>query len=358
MIRKTSAIIAAAIIMAILAGCSKSNESKSNGAGLLLLGLAMTGDYIEHMSQSAMDSVNDSLTDINNTGTTGLSYQLNIPREWQSYPSMEERICRAEGKFFDAFAASAATSGSISCTSGSVDFLDFSDGWSTTATNFYVIRTFNKCSGPYGLFTLTGKSMIHWKNMNNSAGIGKLIPGSVLEQVPMNKRVTRNSNGMYITVEGNSATTLTDTNDSANTGKVAHTITWSAVSGTGRTFTVDSNLVRKGYTSGGSLLFNHQITTPTPLSIVVDLSAANRSISGKIRVHHVLSDVTLETTFVNLVVPINNCVPSSGTATIDISGSRTASGTITYTGNGSADYSYTTSSGRTSTGSFAVAGCQ
>ena len=359
---RSTAIIAMALLAGILIGCNKGNENNASGAGVLLLGLASTGDYIENMSQSAMDSVNDSMTDINNTGQTNLSYQMSVPGEWRMHPTLAERVCRAEGSFADIFSAHAAT-GSIFCTSGSVDFNDASNGWSTpAATDYYVIRTFNNCSGPYNLFTLTGKTMIHWSNMKTGViGLNKLQGTSKLEQVPINKKATRNLNGMYVTVEGNSATTLTDPNDSANTGKVAHTVIWSAVPDVNtRSFTVDTNLIRKGYTADGTLFFNHEITTPTPLSIAVDLGAAvpNRTISGTLRVYHVLANVTLETTFSSLVVPISNCVPSSGSATISISGARTASGTITYTGNGGAEYSYTTGAGKTTTGSFVVTGCQ
>jgi hypothetical protein len=85
-------------------------------------------------------------------------------------------------------------------------------------------------------------------------------------------------------------------------------------------------------------------------------------VSGTVQVEHVRSGVIVQTTFSSLVIPMGNCTPSSGTATIAISGFWDGSGTITYNGDGTANYtySYTNSRGRTVSGegTFAVSGCQ
>jgi len=62
------------------------------------------------------------------------------------------------------------------------------------------------------------------------------------------------------------------------------------------------------------------------------------------------------------VVPMSTCAPTSGTATVAISGYWTGSGTITYTGDGNANYTYSYSNERGRTvngqGSFVLSGCQ
>ena len=86
------------------------------------------------------------------------------------------------------------------------------------------------------------------------------------------------------------------------------------------------------------------------------------TVSGTIQVEHVLAGVTVETTFASLVIPMGDCAPLSGTATFAISGHWNGSGTITYNGDGTANYTYTYTNERGKTvsgsGTFAVSGCQ
>jgi hypothetical protein len=109
-------------------------------------------------------------------------------------------------------------------------------------------------------------------------------------------------------------------------------------------------------------VFEHNLSTPSPLTVTVDMSAETRTMSGSIEVEHVVRGLTVTTTFSSLVIPTGDCVPSSGSATIVISGAGDGNGTITYNGDGTADYTYTytTRRGRTRSGSgtFMVSGCQ
>ncbi len=349
---KAAFIMSAAAI--IMAGCGQS-EKNSNNLGLLAL--LSSGDIIAEMSQSSLETVNDSMTDINTSGETNLSYRVQFPGTWNENANIQERLLMVEGNMMSPLSAWAET---VSCPGGgSIDVTDLTETWNSGNGSFYVARSFNNCAGPYGLFRVNGDALLYWSGMNAAAtGASKLQAGSKLEQAPVDKRFTRVSTGGYVSVEGNGAT-LTSGD---LTGAIAHTVNWTAVSGTSRSFEVTTDLTRRGYNGGGSLMFEHHVTTPTHLDITADTSSSTRTMSGTVRVEHVRRGVIVQTAFSSLVIPMGNCTPSSGTATITISGFWDGSGTITYNGDGTANYtySYTNDRGRTISGegSFAVSGCQ
>jgi len=240
-----------------------------------------------------------------------------------------------------------------------VDVTDPSGTWNSSNGSFYVIRTFNSCTGPFGLFRVDGDAVLHWTGMNAAAtGVAKLQPGSKLEQAPVNKRFTRIATGGYVTVEGNGSTLTSG----SLSGSIAHTVNWITVGANSRTYQLSSDLNRKGYTPGGALVFNHHVKTPSHLDITADMTGKTWTASGTVQVDYVLVGVTVETTFSSLVIPMDDCMPLSGTANFIVSGNWTGSGTLTYNGDGTANYSYsyTNERGKTVTGSgtFAVSGCQ
>lgn len=346
-------------IAIVLAGCEKS-EKNGSGTGLTLLALmsSLSGDTIADMSQASLDTINDSLADINMSGTTTtLSHHVPYPGSWQANPTLKERILMAEGNLMEPFSVQASTT---ACPGGgSVGVTDIATTWQSGNAAFFITRNFTDCTGPYGYFKVTGDILLSWSGLNGGAtGASKLQAGSKVEQAPINKRFTRNATGAYISVEGNGSTIT----DGILSGKVAHTVNWSAVSGSSRTFTIATDLTRKGYSGLGTLLFEHHITTPSALNVTADTSAAARTVSGSVQVEHVRTGAIVTTTFSNLVVPMSTCAPTSGTATVAISGYWTGSGTITYTGDGNANYTYSYSNERgravNGQGSFVVSGCQ
>ena len=352
---KIYAVCLMAIAALLLAGCG---EPEKKNKGLVLLALMSSGgDFIADMSQSSLETMNDGMSDINTSGETNLSYRIQYPGAWQENPNLQERLLMAEGTLMDAFSARAAT---VSCPGGgSINVTDLTETWNSGNVSFYVTRSFTNCTGPYGLFRVSGNGLLYWSGMNAAAsGAAKLQAGSKLEQAPVDKRFTRVSTGSYVTVEGNGGTLTSG----SITGDIAHTVNWTAVGASTRSFQITTDVNRRGYTSGGTLVFNHHVTTPTHLDITVDLSNNTRTVSGTIQVEHVIAGVTVSTTFTNLVIPTGNCIPSSGTAAIAISGHGSGTGTITYNGDGTASYtySYTNENGRTISGSgiFAVSGCQ
>lgn len=342
-----------------LAGCGQSEKGSSNASGLGLLALMSlsASDALAEMSQSSLETVNDGMADINTSGETSLSYRVQFPGAWQNNSGFQERLLMAEGRIMEPFSISAAT---VSCPGGgSIDVTDAADTWNSGNGSFFVARSFNRCTGPFGLFNVNGDALLFWSGMNAGAtGAAKLQAGSKLEQAPVGKRFTRIATGGYIMVEGNGATL----SNGGLTGAIAHTVNWTAVSGTSRSFEIRTDLTRRGYNSLGKLLFEHHVTTPAYLSITADTASGTRTVSGTVQVEHVRSGVFVRTTFTNLVMPMDTCTPSTGTATIVISGYWDGSGTITYNGDGTADYtySYTNERGRTVSGdgTFAVSGCQ
>jgi hypothetical protein len=354
-INAVSLLAGAAII---LAGCGEPEKS-NNGLGLLGLMALSSGDSIASMSQSSLDTVNDSMSDINLSGeTTTLSYNVPFPGNWQANPTLQERLLMAEGRMMDPLSVKAAPLSTSCPGGGSVVVTDPADTWNSANTAFYVTRTFNDCTGPFGFFKVSGDVLLFWTGMNAATGVAKLQDGSQVQQAPINKRFIRNATGGYVTVEGNGATI----DNGTISGAVAHTVAWNAVGATTRSFTINTDLTRKGYNGMGTLIYEHHVTTPTPLSVTADTTAGNRTVSGTVQVEHVRSGVIVQTTFSSLVIPMGNCSPSSGTATIAISGYWDGSGTITYNGDGTASYtySYTNARGKTITGegTFAVSGCQ
>jgi len=357
MITKAAFILSAAAI--IMAGCGTPEES-SGGSGLGLLALMASGSStVADMSQASLDTVNDSLADINLSGeTTTLSYNVPFPGSWQANPTLQERLLMAEGSMMDPLSAKAAPLSTSCPGGGTVVVTDPAETWDSANTAFYVTRTFNDCTGPFGFFKVSGDVLLYWSGMNAATGVDKLQIGSQVQQAPINKRFTRVATGGYVTVEGNGATI----DNGTLSGAVAHTVVWTAVGATTRSFTIDTDLTRKGYNALGTQIFEHRVTTPSPLNVTADTDAQTRTVSGTVQVEHVISGVIVSTTFTNLVIPMATCSPSSGTATIAITGYWTGSGTVTYNGDGTADYTYSYENARGKTfsgdGSFAVSGCQ
>jgi hypothetical protein len=339
-------VVSAAVI--ILTGC---DQSGSGGSGLAPLLLMSSNDSVADMSQSSLEALTDGMSDVNNSGTINVSYR-------SISPDLRERLAIAEGMIMKAASAEAATA---SCPGGGTyTVTDVTGTWNNSSADaFYVTRTFNDCAGPYDLVSVSGNSVLYWADMKTGVtGTAKLESGSTLEQAPVNKRFTRVLTGDYVTVDGNGGVL----SNGDLSGNIAHTINWTAVGATTRSFTMATDLTRRGYRSSGTQVFEHRITTPSPLGVTVDMSAGTRTVSGSVKVEHVLLGTTVTTTFASLVIPIADCVPSSGSATIVITGGGNGNGTITYNGDGTANYTYTFTNrrGRTRSGSgtFTVSGCQ
>ena len=247
--------VAAAAI--ILAGCY---HSENHARGLGLLALMSPEDLVADMSQSSLESLNEGMTDINNSGVTSLSYRIQYPGTWQEHPTLLERLAVAENIMMGPFSANAET---VSCPGGgSVEVTDPAGTWNSGNGSFYVTRSFNSCTGPFGLFRVSGDAVLYWTGLNAAkTGAAKLQAGSKLEQAPVNKRFTRVATGGYVTVEGNGGTLTSG----SLSGAIAHTVEWITVGATLTHLSADKRPEPPGIQSGRLSHFRapyHDAVTP------------------------------------------------------------------------------------------------
>src|SRR5512137_372154 len=99
------AVLLASAAAIILARCG---QSETGASGLGLLAFMSSGDTIAELSQSSLETVNDSMTDINTSGETDLSYRVQYPGSWQGQPNLQERLLMAEGNLMGPLSARAA----------------------------------------------------------------------------------------------------------------------------------------------------------------------------------------------------------------------------------------------------------
>ena len=73
-----ASLLAGAVLL--MPGCYQSGSNSGSGSGLGLLALmSLSGDAIAEMSQSSLDTVNDSMADINTSGsTTNVSFNVEV----------------------------------------------------------------------------------------------------------------------------------------------------------------------------------------------------------------------------------------------------------------------------------------
>jgi hypothetical protein len=239
-----------------------------------------------------------------------------------------------------------AADGSWPCPGGGkVSYTDPSTTWSSTNTSFTITRTFNECKSAGGYIQIDGTSTLECSNMRGTSG-NQLQNGSTIKQIPSDKTFTNTATGYYMTVSGNGS------------NGVAHTLTWQypPESGYDRTFTLDTNLTRRGYTPKGIKFFEHIVKTTTPYTINVKVGNSRTIKSGTVEVSYALANITVTSTISNLVMGWSSCIPSTGSINFTVSGSRTGSGTISFA-NGQAQFTYTAASGNSISGEFAVSGC-
>jgi len=319
-----------------------------------------TDSTIGDMAGSAMETVSDGLSGLTNNGSGGAAFSYNFrhPEIWQI--KNNSLINTVYAGLENIFNGTNAYAGTLACSKGNISVtFNPSNPWTTgTTSDFYALWAFNNCEGNSLLFETSGSVLHHWGNMNGTTNPNKITNTTVFEQAPVDKKFTNTGNGRYITVLGNgnigqiSSAALGE----SSPVNIAHKIVWSNLSPV--TYTLDIDLTRTGYTSGGVQLWQHAVRTTTPLTIVYNSSASTRSINGTVSVTLVKAGITASVTYTNFVFDVANCQPvANSTLTITISGNRTGSGTITYNGDGTADYTYTGSKGGNESGTFEINGC-
>lgn len=313
---------------AALAACAKTSTTKTADA-------TDVSDALENQ----VTSINNATGDMN--AGSGSTLAMISPSEQRFLK--EETFWQKIGSLFDAAFDSSLQAATCS-TSG--DVTDSGQNFGTAAA-FTVTRVWNNCIRDNGAFKRNGTVYLGWSGLLTTQANSTFVTnGTVLKRATSGLTMTRVSNGNYVEITGNdSANAVSSTN--AN-----QVFTWSATTASTRTATVSINETRTGKSSSGTTRFRHNITTPTPLTITTDTSASTRTIaSGSISVEHAIANFTVTTTFSNAVWDMSTCQPKSGSATVSVTGSRTGSGTLTFS-SGTINFSYDGA-----TGSVSLPGC-
>jgi hypothetical protein len=219
----------------------------------------------------------------------------------------------------------------------------------TGPTTFFGKRVFTNCVLlRASRFTQGGTREVYW---NNLATTSPYIQATSTLNVALNRTITDRLRGFSVKVTGNGATIT------GGSEKIAAESTWSAATSNSSTYSVNLTEGRIGTNSRGATIFDHTITTPTALVHVVSGtgSSRRRTVNGSIKVAHNILKFDTLTTFKDVVWDASTCQPVSGSATVVITGSRTATGTITFTSE-SASFSYSGTSG-SATGTVEFTGC-
>jgi len=220
------------------------------------------------------------------------------------------------------------------CKSGSVTPNVVAGSWGTAAdTDIYKELSYSGCKLNNSFYSISGSALFHWSGLNNSAtGISKIIPGTKLEQALSGKDLTNSISGAVISVDGN-GTLISDTTVPGQTGgtftnvPVAHTITFNSLT----SYSLETSLTRTKTTQDGKTVFQHTITTPVPLAI--SISGTTRTISsGTLKINHDLAGFAVTLVFTNVTQTMGSPLPTGGTIAVTITGSKTGSGAITFTG--------------------------
>lgn len=316
------------LIAAVLAACAKTTTTKTADA-------TDVSDALENQ----VTTINNATGDMN----AGSSSTLAMISPSEQRFLKEETFWQKVGSFFEAAFDSSLHAATCS-TSGDVTDSGQSFG---SAAAFTVTRVWSNCIRDNGAFKRNGTVYLGWSGLLLTQANSTFITnGTVMKRATSGLTMTRVSNGNYVEISGNdSANAVSGTN--AN-----QVFTWSGTTASTRTATVNINETRTGKSSAGVTRFRHNITTPTALTITTDTTAATRTIaSGTISVEHAIAGFTVTTTFSNAVWDLSTCQPKSGSATVSVSGSRTGSGTLTFS-NGSINFSY-----EGATGSVSLPGC-
>lgn len=196
-------------------------------------------------------------------------------------------------------------------------------------TSFTGSRTFNDCTlAPMGRFKWNGGREVSWNNLAISA---PYIQNLTTLDVAVNRTLTDKIRGFIIEVKGNGSVITGGSN------KISSQVNFSA----NNAYSVVLNLSRVAKSARGRTLFDHTIVTPTSLnhSVSGTGSSRQRTVNGSIKVTHNIAQFETLTTMNNVVWGAD-CKPVSGNATVVVSGSRTATGTVSFSG-GKATYTYT-----------------
>lgn len=355
--KKIQFIIPISILLIALLSCGKAKKDDDDdklGARLLaLLILSNSGQDPDPVGTSIEQSLNSSTSAMESTTSDGASIATIQNESILDLFQLKLDKILLYSKLMTSELHAASFTSTYNCLGGgtiSRNIEASSQPFSGTGpTTFYGKRTFSDCIlFRASRFIQSGTREVYW---NNLATASPYIQIGTTMNVALNRTITDKIRGFSIKVTGNGSAITNGTE------KVTSEASWTAAGASTSTYTVNVLESRVGTNSRGSTIFDHTITTPTVLTHVISGSGSSRrrTVNGSIKViHNILKFETL-TTFKDVVWDASTCKPVSGEATVEVTGSRTATGKVTFTTD-SASYSYSGSSGSGS-GEIEFSGC-
>lgn len=338
---RTLILVSLLLALACRRGDEKKSENNDRLVGLLLISQSgVDTDPVATSLEQSLDSATQAMESITSDGLTLAGFS----------PKIEETESKG---FFDTWKnftfsselMAATFSANYNCLGGG----SISRTWEATSTPFtgtgpttvFGVREFSNCAlFPTSRFIINGKRESHWNNLNTA---NPYIQVGTTLNIALDRTLVDRVRGFNIQIRGTRATIT------GGTQKISASAEWTAVTGSSSSYTVELSEQRSAANVRGNAIFDHSITTPTPLTHALSGSGINRvrTVNGQIKIQHNLLNFETLVTFNNVVWSAVDCRPSSGTATITVSGSRTASGIVTFA-DGSASYSYSGASGSAS----------
>ncbi|EQA45732.1 hypothetical protein LEP1GSC050_3818 [Leptospira broomii serovar Hurstbridge str. 5399] len=326
--------------------CHKSNSSSGN-AGLLLAAIA-DQNQVGNTVGSGMNAISNANSGNTDSSGSGVAFYYPIPHR-----SYFENALISFQEFDPTKLISSpleATTFTLNCPKGGTAVRAPQGADLTTAATVNVIWTYTSCAFGPGL-QLNGTLENDW------SGLAMASPptqnGTVLN-VASSLTISDPSIGASMT---QSAVTNTLGMGVVNTNvNVAHVLTFTSATA----YTINTNITRLA-TVFGKQIFSHTVTTPTPLSVTFSQGGGTRTInSGVQSIKHNLANFTATLTYTSVVFSYKNCLPTSGSIAIAVSGTRSGSGTVTFSG-GTATYNYTATtpngSDKNESGTITLQGC-
>ncbi|MGJ4746378.1 hypothetical protein ACQV5M_08485 [Leptospira sp. SA-E8] len=340
--KKTLILILIPIILLLLENCKNNSEESNSSLTMLALALNLQNDPVADASSSGIDSVMESME----TLTTDDASVADFSHKKNSKSFTE--------KFLDLlFPPLEAMNATVSCLGGGsysrtvTSGTDFYDG---PSSSFSVTRSLHSCKFfPFGASYHDGETQVYW---NNLSGSSPYIQASTQLRIAPDRSITntRRVNKTF-TVVGNGAVIA-----SPGDQKIGVSVDWTSASSTGSSYTISIDETREVKNSAGDVTVRHTVTTPSSLSVTTDKTEGTRKINGTLEIDHDIAGFVVTLTFNDAVWNYSNCLPVSGNITLDVTGNKPASGTITLSP-GSLSYSYS-GQRRSGSGTIDPGGCQ
>ena len=291
---------------------------------------------ITSVSYDVFNSISGIFADINAAGIGTVAYNTVPPLKTPTLRQRVHALSYALSHFSLGSQLNAADT-SAACPGGGNYALSISSGvWGST-TYVTSTRTFTNCTGAYGHGRIDNAAQLKWSNLQTT-GSPWLQTNSMLLRAPATQIIR--------TMIGTGETIYETGNGSSSTYPVSHTVIWTDYESIGaHPLSIAINTTFRHYSSSAasSLLRTVVLTSRPYVTSTFVTGQTARTVSGTL-----VADVTeSDNTNYSVVITLTNVVwdanyfPTSGTATMSVSGGKSGTGTYTFGANGEVNYTYT-----------------